>query len=41
MVPVAGPDELARLARRHPSCVLLPNAPYVTAVEGWTGLGMG
>ena len=31
MVPVGGPDELCRLARRHPSCVLLPNAPYVTA----------
>jgi nickel-dependent lactate racemase len=33
MVPVASPDELARLAQRHSSCVLLSNAPYVTAVE--------
>ncbi len=33
MVSVAGPDELVRLARRHASCVLLSNAPYVTAGE--------
>ena len=31
MIPIAGPDELARLVRRHPSCILLSNAPYVTA----------
>lgn len=33
MIPVADPHELARLVRRHPSCILLSNAPYVTAVE--------
>ncbi|MEN6457692.1 MAG: lactate racemase domain-containing protein [Thermoguttaceae bacterium] len=33
MIPVAGPDELARLARHHSSCVLLSNAPYVVAKE--------
>ena len=31
MIPIAGPEELVRLARRHSSCVLLANAPYVTA----------
>lgn len=30
MVPLAGHDELARLARRHSSCILLSNAPYAT-----------
>ena len=38
MVPVGGPDELVRLARRHPSCVLLPDAPYVTAARDDEGL---
>ena len=33
MIPLAGPDELARLVHRHPSCILLANAPHVTAVE--------
>jgi nickel-dependent lactate racemase len=33
MIPLAGPDELARLARHHSSCVLLSNAPYVTATK--------
>ena len=28
--PLAGPDELARLVRRHRSCILLSNAQYVT-----------
>ena len=27
MIHVAAPDELARLARRHDSCILLANAP--------------
>jgi len=31
VIPVAGPDELMRLARQHASCILLSNAPYVTA----------
>jgi lactate racemase len=34
VIPIAGPDELQRLARQHRSCVLLSNAPYVTAGEG-------
>ncbi len=33
MIPIADPDELARLVRRHQSCILLANAPHVTAVE--------
>jgi hypothetical protein len=28
MVPLGGPDELARLVRRHPSCILLSNAHH-------------
>lgn len=31
VIPVAGPDELLRLTRQHPSCIILSNAPYVTA----------
>jgi hypothetical protein len=31
--PLAGPDELARLTRRHRSCILLSNAQYVTTME--------
>ncbi len=31
VIPIAGPDELLRLARQHRSCLLLSNAPYVTA----------
>lgn len=31
VIPVAGPDELRRLARQYSSCILLSNAPYVTA----------
>lgn len=27
MTPVGGPEELARLVRHHPSCILLANAP--------------
>jgi hypothetical protein len=27
MIPIGGPDELARLARQHHSCILLANAP--------------
>jgi nickel-dependent lactate racemase len=34
MIPVGGPDELLRLARQHPSCIVLSNAPYVTTGEG-------
>jgi lactate racemase len=34
VVPLAGPQELARLARQHRSGVVLANAPYVTAVAG-------
>jgi len=34
MIHVASPDELARLARLHDSCILLSNAPHATvAVE--------
>jgi nickel-dependent lactate racemase len=33
MIPIDGPEELARLVRKHPSCILLSNAPNVTAVE--------
>ena len=33
MIPIESPDELLRLARRHPSCILLSNAPNVTVVE--------
>jgi nickel-dependent lactate racemase len=33
MIPINGPDELARLAQKHPSCILLANAPNVTVVE--------
>jgi nickel-dependent lactate racemase len=33
MIPIDGPEELARLVRRHPSCILLANAPNVTVVE--------
>lgn len=33
VIPVAGPDELLRLARQHSSCILLSNAPYVTSVN--------
>jgi nickel-dependent lactate racemase len=33
MIPIDGPEELARLVRRHPSCILLSNAPNVTAME--------
>jgi nickel-dependent lactate racemase len=32
MVPIEGPDELIRLARKHPSCILLSNAANVTVV---------
>ena len=31
MIPVGGPDELARLVRQHTSCILLSNAPRVAA----------
>jgi lactate racemase len=31
MVPVGGPEELARLARRHASCILLANAQHAIA----------
>jgi nickel-dependent lactate racemase len=36
MIPIAGGDELARLARRHPSCILVANAPraVITVEEG-------
>ena len=27
MIPIAGPDELARLVRRQPSCILLSQRP--------------
>jgi hypothetical protein len=33
VIPIAGPDELVRLARRHRSCVLLSNAQYVTVKD--------
>ena len=32
VIPIAGADELLRLARQHPSCLLLSNAPYVTPI---------
>lgn len=32
IVPVAEPAEVARLARRHRSCILLANAPYAMVV---------
>jgi nickel-dependent lactate racemase len=31
MIPIEAPAEISRLARRHASCILLSNAPYVTA----------
>ena len=34
MIPIGGVDELARLAKKHRSCVLLSNAANVTVVEG-------
>ena len=33
LIPLAGPDELTRLARQYPSCILLSNAPYVTPAD--------
>ena len=33
MTPIESPDELLRLAHRHPSCILLSNAPNVTIAE--------
>jgi hypothetical protein len=33
MIPIDGAEELARLVRKHPSCVLLSNAPNVSVVE--------
>jgi lactate racemase len=33
MIPIDGPEELARLVRKHASCILLSNAANVTAVE--------
>ena len=33
MIPIDGPEELARLTRRHPSCILLSNAPNVNVME--------
>jgi lactate racemase len=33
MIPVADADELVRLVHQHESCILLANAPYVTAIE--------
>ena len=32
VIPVAGHDELGRLARQHRSCILLSNAQYVTSI---------
>ncbi len=40
MIPIGGVDELARLARKHRSCVLLSNAANVSVV-GDEGLGAG
>ena len=39
MIPIAGGDELARLARRHRSCILVANAPraVVTVEEEQSG----
>jgi nickel-dependent lactate racemase len=31
MASVAAPEEIARLAKRHPSCILLPDAQYTVA----------
>ena len=31
MIPIAGPAELARLAKQHQSCTLLSNAQYISA----------
>jgi len=33
MIPIDAPEELSRLAKQHPSCVLLSNAPYVSATK--------
>jgi nickel-dependent lactate racemase len=33
IIPIAGADELNRLARQHQSCILLSNAPYLTVVQ--------
>jgi nickel-dependent lactate racemase len=33
IIPIADPDELVRLVRQHESCTVLPNAPFVMAVE--------
>jgi nickel-dependent lactate racemase len=33
MIHLAGPDELIRLARRHASCNVVSNAPYVTVID--------
>lgn len=33
VIPIAEPDELIRLAKQHPSCILLSNAPYVTPTD--------
>ncbi len=33
MIPIEGPDELARLARQHSSCILLSNAAIRDGVE--------
>jgi hypothetical protein len=39
MVPIAGGDELTRLARRHRSCILVANAPRaMVTVEEEIGL---
>jgi lactate racemase len=37
MVPIGGPEELMRLVRRHPACVLVSNAHRVTAVAAGDG----
>ncbi len=37
MIPVEGSAGLARLGRHHSSCVLLSNAPYVTATDEHDG----
>jgi nickel-dependent lactate racemase len=33
MIPIGGPEELSRLVQKHPSCILLSNAPNVNVVE--------
>jgi nickel-dependent lactate racemase len=33
IIPIAGADELNRLARQHQSCILLSNAQYLTVVQ--------